>query len=304
MRQAGIICPIGILPSKFGNGDLGKETYQFIDIMCEEKIQIWYVDHLGVKGNTLSGDEKYINPDKLCEYGFLNPDDIDKIMLDNEKDVAKQILLKIAFKKFFECKDEYKKEYKKFLKQGTWLDKYVNQFEDKEYHLFLQFVFKKQYNDMKKYANDKNIKLMGSLNEGDTIDVQLRYKNYYDLILDFNQKIVILMDYIKKEIQLKEDDILLTSDYFSDMSLQALFNSQPENITHVASEVVCLNNRDSDFQNYIHYALNTTVDLVLINIFDYLEIKECEKIVDFNTLNKKRFKLRALVDKSKRRKEY
>ncbi len=50
------------------------------------------------------------------------------------------------------------------MREGSALEKYRSQYKDKvEYHKFLQFIFDRQWNDLKTYANDKGIQLIGDI---------------------------------------------------------------------------------------------------------------------------------------------
>jgi len=294
MRQAGIICSIEDLETS----DLGQGAYRFIDLLAEEKIQVWYINSFYQNEFYLSGNEKFISVDKLCEYGLLNPTVVD----DNE--YTKEELLKLSFDNFNEFFSEYKKEYKKFLKQAFWLDQYVEHFApNNEYHRYLQFVFKKQYSDFKQYANDKNIKLMMHTHMIEDEEVLRRYENLADMHIDYDRRIVNLIDFIKDDLVLSVNDIIITSDYFNNMTLNDQLSLLPDNINHVAQSVVASSMKEDNQMNFIHYLMNSHVDLVLVNIYDYTAQKLDEKI-SFEILNKKRFKLRNIVDSCQRRKQY
>lgn len=43
MRETGILMPVSSLPSRTGVGELGKETYTFLDILKEAGVKIWQV---------------------------------------------------------------------------------------------------------------------------------------------------------------------------------------------------------------------------------------------------------------------
>lgn len=294
MRQAGIICSIEDLKSS----DLGHDAYRFIDLLAEEKIQVWYINSFYQHETFLSGDEKYISIDKLCEYGLLNPTVVD------ENSYSKNELLMLSFANFNDFYDEYKKEYKKFLKQAFWLDKYVEHYEsDHDYHRYLQFVFKKQYSDFKQYANDKNIKLMMHTHMIEDDEVLRRYENLADMHLNYEQKVINLIDFIKDDLVLSVNDLIISSDYYNNMTLASQLTLLPDNVDHVARSVVASSMKEDDQMNFLHYLMNSHVDLVLVNIYDYTE-QELDEKISFEILNKKRFILRNLVDSCQRRKQY
>ena len=43
MRKAGILIPIASLPSKYGIGDFGPTSYEFVDLIVETNFKIWQI---------------------------------------------------------------------------------------------------------------------------------------------------------------------------------------------------------------------------------------------------------------------
>jgi hypothetical protein len=121
--------------------------------------------------------------------------------------------------------------------------------------------------------------------------------------IDYDRRIVNLIDFIKDDLVLSVNDIIITSDYFNNMTLNDQLSLLPDNINHVAQSVVASSMKEDNQMNFIHYLMNSHVDLVLVNIYDYTAQKLDEKI-SFEILNKKRFKLRNIVDSCQRRKQY
>ena len=124
-RQAGVLLHITSLPSKYGVGTLGKESYKFVDFLSKSNIKIWQVLPLVA---TNYGDSPYqsvsstslnyylIDFDILKDKGLLNIDDYKDIkwfydehrtdysILFNEK----VKVLKIAFNNFMKNNLNYK----------------------------------------------------------------------------------------------------------------------------------------------------------------------------------------------------
>ena len=50
MRRAGILFPIFSLPSPYGIGTLGKESYEFVDFLKKSGQSIWQILPLGPTG--------------------------------------------------------------------------------------------------------------------------------------------------------------------------------------------------------------------------------------------------------------
>lgn len=148
-------------------------------------------------------DEIYINLDKLSDMFLcekiedFNPDGI-YIDYDGVKNF-KEPYLKKAFENFMKNKEKFKKLFEDFeeFKKQNWLFDYAafitfkknneekcwNQWDEKyknysktkdslliekhrieiEYEMFLQFILFKQFQDLKKYANERNILIIGDV---------------------------------------------------------------------------------------------------------------------------------------------
>ena len=50
-KSSGLILHPTSLPSKYGIGDLGKESYEFIDLLSQSGTKIWQVLPLGITDN-------------------------------------------------------------------------------------------------------------------------------------------------------------------------------------------------------------------------------------------------------------
>lgn len=153
--------------------------------------------------SSFAGDEIYIAIDSLVEIGLLDESDIKYCNADLDKvdyevvRLHKDKLLQKAFKNFKVSNDEsLKLEYQKFIDENSWAlnyaifkafrkannnqawnlwpQEYKNWIKDKsieleeyqsdiDYELFLQYIFYKQWFNLKKYANENNIEIMGDL---------------------------------------------------------------------------------------------------------------------------------------------
>lgn len=186
MKEKGILLPIFSLPSKYGIGDFGKEAYEFIDILSENGMQYWEILPInacnGLPYSPISYyalEEDYISLDKLKEYGLIeNPETReikDRAVYDNFK---KKYYIQ-AFRNF--KKD---KQYKEFAKNKE-IKKYAEfmsktKGERKEYYIFLQYILYKQWMELKKYANSKNIQIIGDMPVYPTFkSVETKYHSQY-----------------------------------------------------------------------------------------------------------------------------
>ncbi len=174
-RSSGILLPVFSLPSKYGCGSLGQEAYNFIDFLVDAKQSYWQmlpINHTGY-GNSpyccfssFAGNPAFIDLDILAEEGLLAGLDLDAIDFGNNPSQidygklfdAKHKVLKYAF--------EHNTEDYSF--DAAWLDSYSEfmsnkEGECKEYYKFVQYHFYKQWAKLKKYANEKGIKLIGDV---------------------------------------------------------------------------------------------------------------------------------------------
>ena len=79
MRKAGILIPIASLPSKFGIGDFGPTSYEFVDMIKKTGFKIWQILPLNPLGfgnspyqaySSKAMDELYISLELLEEKGL------------------------------------------------------------------------------------------------------------------------------------------------------------------------------------------------------------------------------------------
>lgn len=195
MRKAGILLPLSSVPNEFGIGDLGKSSYEFIDYLSEAGIGIWQILPLNPLGygnspyqpfSSYAGDEIYISLEKLTECGLLKSseryemDRTDHVLYEEVRE-RKNPYLRLAFSRFKESP-----EYSEFIK-NSWVRQYAvyltckknNDMKcwtewpegaiskvdetDIQYEMFVQFIFKKQWGELKAYANENGIKIMGDI---------------------------------------------------------------------------------------------------------------------------------------------
>jgi len=209
MKKTGILMPVSALPSTTGVGELGRASYQWIDIMKENGVKIWQILPLNPVGygnspyqpySSCAGDELYISLDLLYDAGLLDkkPDNF----RENAKSVDytavrafKENYLREAFEKFLVKNGSEEPAYKDFISQ-EWVYTYGvfralklrnkgacwNEWktEDKDwsnnrkpltkdveeevrYQCFLQYIFFTQWMNVKKYANESGIEIMGDV---------------------------------------------------------------------------------------------------------------------------------------------
>lgn len=152
--------------------------------------------------SSFAGDEIYISLEKLADYGLLEESSLKKLNA-NSKKVEYELVrnfkdnyLEEAFSNFQSSKDKFEQEYSDFITQNSWVKNYaifkafrkvnnnqawnfwpaeyknwvkekaieLDQFQQEiDYQIFLQFIFYKQWFELREYANKNNIEIMGDL---------------------------------------------------------------------------------------------------------------------------------------------
>ena len=169
MKEKGVLLPIFSLPSKYGIGDFGYEAYEFIDILSKNNIRYWEIlpinecnTHPYSPVSYYALEEEYISLDKLAERGLIKEAETrpnkDRAIYDD----FKEKYYKEAFENF---KPDNK--FKKFIKIDE-IDKYaefahIKKGKSKEYYLFLQYILYTQWMELKQYANEKNVQIVGDM---------------------------------------------------------------------------------------------------------------------------------------------
>jgi 4-alpha-glucanotransferase len=225
-RASGILLHPTSVPGPFGIGDLGKETYRFIDFLLAAGQRIWQVLPLGLIGE---GDSPYksisafglspllISPEKLVERGYLTPSDLaDKpnfpeMEVDFESVVPYKLgLLRKAFARF-----EQTEEYVEFEEHNRpWLDPLARfvalkvsnggvawtrwdptrQPDEVEIKLqkFLQFELSRQWGELRQYCHARGIRIIGDIPfyvEHDSADVWAN-PEMFDLDEEGNPRVI------------------------------------------------------------------------------------------------------------------
>lgn len=243
-RMAGVLLHISSLPSRFGIGDLGPESYNFVNFLAETGQKIWQILPLGPTGfsnspyaclSAFAGNSEFISFEKLMEMGLLSEDELNSVPEYNKEHVdfgaiyfEKDKVLRVAFQKFKDTSDEnVKNEFHEFCdKNNWWLHDYAlfmsiteeherNGYngdwtgwetpvlchtedslvewdqkvgDDVLYHKFLQFVFYKQWFELKAYANERGIKIIGDIPMYIAFDSADVWANPHLFQLDENRK--------------------------------------------------------------------------------------------------------------------
>ena len=95
-KTSGLILHPTSLPSDYGIGDFGKESYRFVDLLNESKTKVWQVLPLGITDNieyspyssksSILGNP-YLVSLNMLENNIFASDELDKIKIDNSDEV-------------------------------------------------------------------------------------------------------------------------------------------------------------------------------------------------------------------------
>ena len=86
-RKSGILLPVASLPSPWGIGCFSKEAREFIDFRADAGRSYWQILPLGQTGygdspyqsfSTFAGNPYFIDPQVLCDRGWLKPSELKK----------------------------------------------------------------------------------------------------------------------------------------------------------------------------------------------------------------------------------
>ena len=172
--------------------------------------------------STYAGEELYINIDQLAEWGLLKMSSIRNFRKFKEtvsyQEVRefKEPYLRKAYRYFKKYPALFQADYEQFCETSAWLETYAmfralkkqnqercwvewsekdkNWIKTREvrkdladeaaYHKFLQFVFYKQWTALKRYANHKNVQVMGDMPIYVGLDSADVWENRHDFCLD------------------------------------------------------------------------------------------------------------------------
>ncbi len=196
-KLSGVLCHITSLPTSFGVGDFGPIAYSFIDKLAEANQSYWQIlpvantDDSGCPYATDSAfgcAEFYISPELLVEEYFVDKAHLKKYFLASARVDFKKVkknklkLLEIAYLNFSSSEI-----YEQFLdEEQAWIEDYcvfralsesrgynwkkwgtkkLSKLETTRvgFYKFCQYTCFSQLANLKKYSNDKNIKLVGDL---------------------------------------------------------------------------------------------------------------------------------------------
>lgn len=202
MKKAGILLHISSLPGSMGIGTFGKEAYNFVDFLYYSGQTYWQILPLGPttyanspyqSPSIYAGNPLFIDLIQLKDEGLI--DELkyfeDNTKVDYEEVISRNRKILDSVKVI---KDDF---YYDFIKDNNWVYEYasytvlkryhhnkpwylwdikyrnrnqkaLNQFIDENYdaiekEIYIQYLFYKQWHQLKNYANIQGIKIIGDV---------------------------------------------------------------------------------------------------------------------------------------------
>lgn len=194
-RKSGVLMHISSLPSEFSIGNFGDGAKKFIDFLCECGFSYWQVLPFGVTDDcnspycsysSFSLNPYFIDPLKLYEKGLVTKEE-----LEEQKQTSPYVC---EYEKLFEKRLDFLKGASKNVKNKEEIETFSNSHphtkafcefmgkkeanenkpwtawnknsKDEETSFmweFIQYEFFMQWQEIKKYANEKGIKIIGDI---------------------------------------------------------------------------------------------------------------------------------------------
>lgn len=193
-RQSGVLLPVFSLPGPYGCGTLGKQAFEWIDFLKDSGFSWWQVLPLGITDSfhspysscsSFGGDPLLIDPGILAKWGLITEEELkgqeidSPYLCDYDRTSGRIALLKTAAKRF-----DGKKEIDKFLNEYPVMREACTYFALRDQNggkpfsqwsitrpdentlfewQFIQYVFHRQWHELKKYAAKRGISIMGDM---------------------------------------------------------------------------------------------------------------------------------------------
>lgn len=200
-RGCGVLLAISSLPNTKGFGCFSREAYEFVDFLSSLGMKYWqilplgHVDPVGSPYSSVSafaGEPLYIDVESILSDEELDFFKLSENLSFNDYKIRKMDALRYIFDKFYYSTniDDFTKEneywvydYAVFMTlknnlKTTYLNfpncykntssnetiEFIKDHSDEVvYYIFLQYLFFKQWSELKNYANSKGIKIIGDV---------------------------------------------------------------------------------------------------------------------------------------------
>jgi 4-alpha-glucanotransferase len=202
-RKSGILLHPTSLPGGYGSGDLGSWANRFVEFLAASGQRVWQVLPLGPPGfgnspyqcySSMAGNPLLVSLDLLAEEGWIERADLDSAPVfepgcadfDRAAPFKWKMMRQAARNFFAHASKKHRHEYHHFCDEKKhWLDRFA-QFAalkeenggvawtqwkkvsspdstEVETQKFVQFTFFRQWNALRKHANDRGIEILGDL---------------------------------------------------------------------------------------------------------------------------------------------
>jgi 4-alpha-glucanotransferase len=124
-RASGILLPISSIPSSYGIGSLGKESFAFIDFLKDAGQKYWQILPVGPTGcgdspyqsfSAFAANPYFIDPELLAEQGLLKKEELEEFHFgDNPERIDYKALFDNRFRMLRLAADRFPEEDPDFL---------------------------------------------------------------------------------------------------------------------------------------------------------------------------------------------
>lgn len=181
MRKSAILLPVFSLHGDYSIGTLGRPAYEFIDFLQKSRQYYWQIlplcptdrDNSPYKSPGLFAfNEYYIDPEILCSEGLIKERDIAPLREENTGKVNYHRLFHTRMAMLIKAASEIDSRDKalvSFQDNNPQLRQYADYMAmtqglaTRESYIKFQFLFHRQWLELKKYANAKGVHIIGDL---------------------------------------------------------------------------------------------------------------------------------------------
>ncbi|GHU65912.1 4-alpha-glucanotransferase [Clostridia bacterium] len=185
-RRAGILLPVTALPSPYGVGSLGNAAYTFVDFLETSGQSVWQILPIGPFGggyspyqpsSAFAGNPWLIDLDALVSDELLTKKEVREAWANASRKAhgivpasaafrIQEILRRPLLEKATSRLDVKNADYRRFCRGNQdWLDVYIrfSGTDRAEQIRRVQYLFYKQWKELKSYANLKGVGIVGDL---------------------------------------------------------------------------------------------------------------------------------------------
>ena len=218
-RGCGVLLPISSLPNRYGLGCFSREAYDFVDYLSDINMKYWQILPLGSvdivgspysSSSAFAGEPLYIDLERLLdkdelEFFKLSTDlplaDYKKRKMEALRYVFDKIYYTTNLDEFIADNEDWVYDYAVYMvlqdELGVTYSSFPPEFKDIDseetiifikshsvdiiFYIFLQYLFFKQWTELKSYANFKSIRIIGDVPiycSMDSVDVYANTRNF------------------------------------------------------------------------------------------------------------------------------